>query len=222
MQKETSANRTITSLIIIYIIYMYFCDIVTLSGFSTGALYTCIRTSCTYCAQNSVINKKFIRACSLTRTDWKGFSTWFSSTGSASTLLCRPCGCDHLAAATRWTVTWSLIYDSYATAPVALPKFSQDGSSTQDHGKRTAKRIHNARWIPLYCLDVFVRGFQQAMTYKRMEHHAAVYAHILLLCRISPARSKGGHKHTSTTEREREREKYAHMFNIDDVHIYNS
>lgn len=60
------------------------------------------------------------------------------------------------------------------------------------------------------------------MTYKRMEHHAAVYAHILLLCRISPARSKGGHKHTSTTEREREREKYAHMFNIDDVHIYNS
>lgn len=187
-------------------------------------LYTCIRTSCTYCAQNSVINKKFIRACSLTRTDWKGFSTWFSSTGSASTLLCRPCGCDHLAAATRWTVTWSLIYDSYATAPVALPKFSQDGSSTQDHGKRTAKNRRESTMHVGYLCIVWMSLFEASSKQWHIREWNIMqqYMHIFCCSAVSARHAQRAGTNIPVPQREREREKYAHMFNIDDVHIYNS
>ena len=60
------------------------------------------------------------------------------------------------------------------------------------------------------------------MTYKRMEHHAAVYAHMYYVALPYQPGTLKGRAQTYQYHREREREKYAHMFNIDDVHIYNS
>lgn len=48
------------------------------------------------------------------------------------------------------------------------------------------------------------------------------YMHIFCCSAVSARHAQRAGTNIPVPQREREREKYAHMFNIDDVHIYNS